>query len=70
VRTEGFEDLLEVDLHRVACVAGVPKHGTEGLALGEFLDECFVQAGIEAGGEGVLGDEEDAAFEDFLLGDG
>lgn len=54
MRAEGFEDLLEVDLHGVAVVAGVPEDGAEGLALGEFLDEILVEAGVEAGGEGVI----------------
>jgi hypothetical protein len=39
VRAEGFEDLLDVDLYRVARVAGVAEHGARlarGLTIVDF----------------------------------
>jgi hypothetical protein len=61
VRAEGFEDLLDVDLHGIAGVAGVAEDGAQRGAGGEGLDEGLVEAGFEAGGEGVAVDEEDPA---------
>ena len=67
--TEGLEDLLDVDLHRIAGVAGVAEDGAERGAGGEGLDEGLVEAGLEAGGQSVAIDEEDPAADDLLLGD-
>jgi len=51
VGAEGFESLLDVDLRGVAGVAGVAENGAKRGALDQRLDEGFVQAGIEAGGD-------------------
>jgi hypothetical protein len=61
VRAEGFEDLLDVDLHGVAGVAGAAEDGAERGPGGEGFDEGLVEAGLEAGRQRVVIEEEDPA---------
>ncbi len=64
-----LEDLLDVDLQGVTGVTRVSEDGAERGAFGESLDEGFVQTSVEAGGKGIVVDEEDAVAFDGLLGD-
>ena len=61
MRAEGFEDLLDVDLHGIAGVAGVAEDGAQRGAGGAGFGEGLVEAGFEAGRQRVVIDEEDPA---------
>ena len=67
MRAVDFEDLIDVDLQCVAGVAVVAEDDAERGAGGEAFDEGLVEAGFEAGGQGVAIDEEDPAAGDLLL---
>lgn len=69
-RTQELEDLLDVDAGAVVAEAVVAEDGAERLASGDGSDEFIGEAAVEAGGEGVLIDEEDALAVQGLGDDG
>lgn len=73
--SQELEDLLDVDAgavvaEAVVAEAVVAEDGAERLASGDGSDEFIGEAAVEAGGEGVLIDEEDALAVQGLGDDG